>query len=117
LARGLVPVITLVAVWLTLQGGQAIVNLLLLGYSFVTQLFPALLASLGERPLATTAGAIAGILTGELTVIYLPLAGSSVSSLMPAAPQLVKDLNIGVVALAANVVVLVLVSLATRRRS
>jgi SSS family solute:Na+ symporter len=117
LARSLVPVITLVAVGLTLRGGAAIVNLLLLGYSLVTQLFPALLASLGQRPLATTAGAIAGIVTGELTVVYLSWSGSSVATLMPGAPQLVKDLNIGVVALAANVIVLTVVSLATRRAS
>jgi SSS family solute:Na+ symporter len=115
IARALVPIITLVAVWLTLQGGQAIVNLLLLGYSLVTQLFPALLASLGRRPLATAAGAIAGIATGELTVVYLSWSGSSISTLMPGAPQLVKDLNIGVVALLANVIVLTAVSLVTRR--
>jgi solute:Na+ symporter, SSS family len=39
-ARLLVPVVALVAVYFTLQGGQTIVALLLMGYSFVTQLFP-----------------------------------------------------------------------------
>jgi solute:Na+ symporter, SSS family len=115
LARGLVPAIALVAVWLTLRGGQAIVSLLLLGYSFVTQLFPALIASLGRRPLATKAGAVAGIVTGEVVVAYLSWSGSSVSTLAPGAPQFVKDLNVGVVALIANTVVLSAVSVATRR--
>ena len=41
-AKWLVPVVALVAVWFTLQGGQTIVALLLMGYSFVTQLFPSL---------------------------------------------------------------------------
>ena len=39
-AKLLVPVVALVAVYFTLTGGQTIVALLLMGYSFVTQLFP-----------------------------------------------------------------------------
>jgi len=42
----MVPVVTLVALYLTFQGGQAIVNLPLLGYAFVTQLFPSMTMSL-----------------------------------------------------------------------
>ena len=41
-ARMLVPVVALVAVIFTLRGGSTIVALLLMGYSFVTQLFPTL---------------------------------------------------------------------------
>jgi solute:Na+ symporter, SSS family len=115
LARSLVPVITLLAVVLTLRGGSAIVNLLLMGYNFVTQLFPGLVLSLGRRPLVSTAGAFSGIVAGELTVAYLSLSGSSVATLLPSAPQMVKDLNVGIVALVVNVAVLALVSLATRR--
>ena len=115
LARAVVPAIALLSVWLTLRGGQAIVSLLLLGYSFVTQLFPALLLSLGRRPLASAAGAFAGITAGEATVAYLSLSGASVASRLPWAPQMVKDLNVGIVALAVNIAVLAVVSLATRR--
>jgi len=43
------------------------------------------------------------------------LSGASVASRMPWAPQVVKDLNAGIVALAVNVAVLAVVSLATRR--
>src|SRR5204863_112290 len=49
-ARALVPVIALVAVYLTLRQDQAIVPLLLMGYSFVTQLFPAVVLSLRPVP-------------------------------------------------------------------
>ena len=38
----LVPVVALVSVLFTLRGGTTIVALLLMGYSFVTQPFPAL---------------------------------------------------------------------------
>ena len=117
IARGSVPVIALVAVYFTLHGGQAIVPLLLLGYNFVTQLFPALILSLPERPLATRAGAIAGILAGEATVTWSTLSGVSLAKVFPAWPSVVTDLNIGIVAMAVNVVVLVTVSALTRKSS
>ncbi|HEY5220344.1 MAG TPA: sodium:solute symporter [Gemmatimonadaceae bacterium] len=115
LARRLVPVIALACVALTLRGGEAIVPLLLMGYNLVTQLFPALLLSLGEQPLVSTAGAAAGIVAGELSVAYLSFTGASVSTLAPWAPQMIKDLNVGLVALAVNVVVLTLVAVTTRK--
>ena len=113
-ARACVPLVALVAVGLTLRGGTAIVPLLLMGYSLVTQLFPALILSLGTRPRATAAGAFAGILSGELTVAYLTVSGSTLSKLLPNAPQMVKDLNVGLVAMLVNVVVLAGVSILTR---
>ncbi|HEY8312004.1 MAG TPA: sodium:solute symporter family protein, partial [Gemmatimonadaceae bacterium] len=113
-ARSLVPVLTLVAVILTLRGGQTLVVLLLMGYNFVTQLFPALILSLGERQRVSAASAIAGIVAGELTVVFLTVTGASVATLLPGAPQMVKDLNVGFVALAVNAVVLTVVALATR---
>src|SRR6185312_12747871 len=61
-ARWLVPVVALAAVWFTLRGGTTIVALLLMGYSFVTQLFPSLVMSLRANNRLTRAGAMAGIL-------------------------------------------------------
>jgi len=113
-ARSLVPVLTLIAVILTLRGGQTLVVLLLMGYNFVTQLFPALILSLGERQRVSAASAIAGIVAGELTVVFLTVTSASVATLLPGAPQMVKDLNVGFVALAVNAVVLTVVALATR---
>lgn len=116
LAKSLVPVIALVAVFFTFRGGETLVMLLLMGYNFVTQLFPALVLSLGPAPLATRQGAFAGILAGELTVAALTLSGASVATLFPSWPSLVTDLNVGIVAMLVNVAVLAVVSLATRRR-
>jgi solute:Na+ symporter, SSS family len=113
-ARSLVPVLTLAAVILTLRGGETLVVLLLMGYNFVTQLFPALILSLGERRRVSAASAIAGIVAGELTVVVLTVTSASVATLLPGAPQIVKDLNVGFVALAVNAVVLTVVALATR---
>lgn len=46
LAGVFVPVVALVALWFSQQSGQGVVLLLLLGYSLVTQLFPAATLSL-----------------------------------------------------------------------
>ena len=48
-AKLVVPIVALVAIYFTLAGGQTIVALLLMGYSFVTQLFPALVLSLARN--------------------------------------------------------------------
>ena len=116
LARGLVPVVALVAVFFTLRGGDAIVPLLLLGYNLVTQLFPALILSLPETPLATRAGSMAGIITGVTTIAWTSLSGTTLAKLFPHWPSIVTDLNIGIVAMGANIVVLLAVSAVTRER-
>ena len=110
LAKLMVPVVALVAVGFTLNGGTTIVALLLMGYSFVTQLFPALLCSLVRPHIVTREGAIAGILAGVATVALVSLTHTTLGTLFPALPQAVQDLNIGIVALFVNVVVLFVVS-------
>lgn len=115
-ARAMVPVLALSALYLAIHGGQTIVVLLLMGYNVVTQLFPALVLSLGERPRISAAAAIAGIVAGEITVAVTTLTGASMATLAPTLPQVAKDLNIGVVALCVNVAVVLVITIATRRR-
>lgn len=114
LAKVLVPLVALVSVYFTLKGGNAIVTLLLMGYSLVTQMFPSLLFSLMRRNFVTKFGAAAGILSGVATVAYITVSKTTIGTLFPSLPQAAKDLNVGIVALIVNVVVLVIVSLATR---
>jgi SSS family solute:Na+ symporter len=85
-----------------------------MGYNFVTQLAPALFLSLGPRPLVTPAGAIAGIVAGEITVAVVSLSGTSLAKLFPNWPSVITDLNVGIVALLVNLAVLTAVTLATR---
>jgi solute:Na+ symporter, SSS family len=113
-ARILVPVIALVAVYFTLQGGQTIVALLLMGYAFVTQLFPALVCSLMARNPLTKQGAAAGILVGVAAVAYVTLTHSTFVSLLPFLPAKANDINVGFAALIVNVIASAAVSLATR---
>jgi len=113
-AKGLVPVISLISLYFTLNGGNTLVTLLLMGYSVVTQLFPALLFSLGRKPLVNKYGAFAGILCGELTVAYLTVFNITLANLFPSWPSVLKDMNIGVVALVLNLAVMFAVSFATK---
>ena len=113
-AKILVPVIMLIAVYFTLSGNSTIVTLLLVGYSFVTQFFPALIASLMPRNFVTREGAFAGIAVGVVAAAYLTFSKSSLGGLFPSWPQAMKDLNIGIVALILNMAALVLVSAVTK---
>ncbi|HEY4217138.1 MAG TPA: sodium:solute symporter [Gemmatimonadaceae bacterium] len=114
-ARAMVPVIALVSALMALHGGQAIVALLLMGYNFVTQLFPAVMLCLGERPKISAAAAFAGILAGELVVAAMTIAGASIATLAPSAPQFLKDMNVGIVALGVNIIVTAGAALAAPR--
>jgi len=116
LAKLLVPVVALVSVFFTLRGGTTIVALLLMGYAFVTQLFPTLIASLLPHNPVTREGAFAGIGVGVATVAVTTLTHTSVASLFPALPEELRDLNIGIVALLLNIIALGVVSALTRRR-
>jgi SSS family solute:Na+ symporter len=113
IAKLMVPVVALVAIYFTLQGGQTIVALLLMAYSFVTQLFPSLALSLGRTRWVTPEGAAAGIVCGVVTVAAISLTHATVGTLFPALPVAIQELNVGIVALAVNVLVLAVVSLGT----
>lgn len=115
LAKIVAPLLALVCVAFTLHGGETIVQLLLVSYAFVTQLFPALLTSLFARNPLTREGAAAGMVVGVGTVALITAGGYSLAGLFPFLPGALKDLNVGVVALGLNVAVALAVSLATRR--
>jgi SSS family solute:Na+ symporter len=89
------------------------VLLLLLGYSLVTQLFPALVFSLIPGSFVNKWGAGLGIGAGVATVAYVTVKQTTIGELLPFIPQAIADTNIGVVALLVNFVVLIAVSLAT----
>ena len=116
-AKLTVPLLALVCVWFTLNGGDTIVALLLMGYAFVTQLFPALILSLAPRNPATSEGAIAGIVAGVATVAVMSAYHLTLASLFPALPGVIADLNVGIVAMALNVAVLAGVSALTPARA
>jgi SSS family solute:Na+ symporter len=115
-AKIMVPVVTLIALYLTFRGGTAIVNLLLLGYAFVTQLFPSMVMSLLDRNPVTTWGAGSGMVVGTVVVAVLTLGNYTVGAVLPFLPAALHHLNVGVLGLLANLVVCAVVSAATRQR-
>ena len=115
LAKLLVPAIAGVALWFTFRGGASIVALLLMGYSFVTQLAPALLVSFLPRNPFSAAGAMAGIVAGVATVTWMTLGNVTFAGVLPGMPGWVQDLNIGFAALVVNLAVAALVSLVPGR--
>lgn len=116
-ARVLVPIIALVAVGFTLKGGETIVALLLMGYNFVTQLFPAVACSLAARRWVTKQGAFVGIIAGVAVVATTTLTHASVGQWFPFLPDSLKDVNIGFIALTLNLVVMTIVSALTQPRA
>ncbi len=88
-----------------------------MGYSFVTQLFPAVICSLLPHNRATKYGAFCGILAGVAVVTVTTTMHLSIGQLMPFLPDALKDVNIGFLALAVNVIVFAVVSAVTQPRS
>jgi SSS family solute:Na+ symporter len=110
-AKFLVPVISLIAVYFSLHGGNTLANLILMGYSLMTQLFPSLIFSLMKKNFVNKLGATAGIISGLATVTYITLSQTTIGTLFPYLPQAVKDLNVGIIALAVNFFFTITVSL------
>jgi SSS family solute:Na+ symporter len=115
-AKFLVPVIAAVGCYFAIAGSSTIVALLLMGFSFVTQLFPGVLFSLRERNPVTKEGVAAGIIAGVATVVYFTLMHETIGKLLPGLPDVLKTINVGVVALLVNMVVLGVVSAVTAGR-
>ncbi|WP_342165694.1 sodium:solute symporter [Methylobacterium sp. SD21] len=108
LSKAFVPVMALVCVGFTLSGGDTIVQLLLMGYNFVTQLFPCFLASLMRRNPLDKRAAAAGIVAGVAMVAATTIGGFSLARYPQLGP--LRDVNIGVLALVLNLVVTALVA-------
>lgn len=105
LSRGLVFVVTFAALVLAIVAKALIVVILLVAYDFIAQLLPAVVIGGLMWKGATKAGTIAGLATGWGLTIVLLLSGHGQ----------VWHMNSGFVALAANIVVFVLVSLVTKK--
>ncbi|MBM7588118.1 SSS family solute:Na+ symporter [Bacillus pakistanensis] len=109
-AKWFVPIVGLIAVWFTLYGTNTIASLIIIGSSLITQLTPSVFLSLSKKPYLTTQGSIAGIVVGIIIISYLTFTNTTIGSLFPSLPQVLKDINIGLIALMINVLVSLSVS-------
>ncbi|WP_144549296.1 sodium:solute symporter [Bacillus sp. X1(2014)] len=115
LTKRLVPVIALVTLFFTFNGGESILTLYLMSYSFMVQLFPALFFSLWKRNPVTVQGAIAGMIVGSIIVIYSTITEMSLATLFPSFPNVIKDLDLGLAVLMINIAVTLGVSVITKK--
>lgn len=113
-AKLLVIPVTAIAATFAIVGNSSIVGLLLLGYSYITQLFPALILSFfAPKYLAGKHGAFWGILTGTLVVTILTVTHDRIIDLLPFLPKQLADLNNGIAALTCNFLALIAVYVVT----
>jgi SSS family solute:Na+ symporter len=103
---------TVLSVTIALHDVKSIVALLITGYSMVTQVLPAFLASLLKNNPVKPRGAAAGMTTGLATVLLMYWTGGSPASLFPSAHWM-ADINPGLAALLLNVVMMFAVSALT----
>jgi SSS family solute:Na+ symporter len=103
LAKVLVIVITLIALYLAIYSATTLVNLLLLGYAGVTQFLPGVLFGLYWKRV-NKAGVFTGLVTGISVVAYLVLTKQDPF----------YGINAGFFALCVNFVVTIAVSLMTK---
>ncbi|WP_427126689.1 sodium:solute symporter family protein [Priestia megaterium] len=117
LAKSFVPIVALISVYFTLNGGTTLSTIILMGYSLMTQLFPSLLFSLKKNNFVTKQGAAWGIVAGIIVVAYITISGSTIGTLFPSLPQQMKDINVGFIALLVNFIVMWAVSMLTKKNS
>lgn len=108
IARYLILVLTAAALYLSIFHANLLVNLLLTGYSGVTQFFPLLVLGMFWKQSSKTA-AVCGLVVGEFLVFYLMLNKMDPFAFMGG------HFNAGFIALAANLAVFVIVSVLTKR--
>jgi len=100
LSRAMVLPITAAALLFALVLPRALVNLLLIGYDGVSQFFPGVVLGLFWKRV-TSVGVISGLLTGLALVVALVFGGHDP----------IFGINAGFVALVANVIITVVVSI------
>lgn len=115
LARWIVPAVVAFALLLVFRGGTTLVNLLLVGYTYIAQMLPALLGGLARRNPFEKWGAGAGIVAGVAVATASAFGGIGRAQLATVLPEGLAEVNIGVYALALNLVVAFGVSAAVRR--
>lgn len=116
-ARILVLPIAIGAAFFAIFDNTGIVGLLLLGYSYISQLFPALAFSFLSRRRVSSVAAFSGLAAGAIMVSLLSVTGKHAVTLLPFLPRELTGLNDGIAALVVNITVLLTVHAFTARTS
>ncbi len=117
IAKSVLPLFALLAVYFVLRGGATFVALALFASSLLTQLFPSFFFSLLPRRFGNKYAAVAGIFAGGAVLGAITLSGKGLAAWLPGWPLAVQSLNPGLVALAINLAVFLAVGTLTQNRA
>ncbi|MDY0393524.1 sodium:solute symporter [Virgibacillus halophilus] len=109
-AKSFVILISVVCAFLSMSDSNTLATLYLTSFSLITQMAPSLYLSLRKQNNINKYGSGIGMFIGVGIVIYVTFTDMTMAELFPALPSEIQDLNIGIIALVANVVVMYLVS-------
>ncbi|KXH83799.1 sodium:solute symporter [Sporosarcina sp. HYO08] len=110
----LIVVLSMIALYFTITGGEAMAMLNIMAYSLIVQLAPTLFFSLMKNNFITKEGAFAGIITGVIVVLFMTINGLGIGDLLPTAPQWIQDINASFIALIVNIVLMLVTSVVAR---
>jgi len=97
----------LIALVANSYGGETIVGLLIVGYGLVSQLFPVLVFSFCRNNPVSKLGAISGMLIGVMIMFISILTKVNFNDYLP---TVLNGLNVGIIALIANLIVTLIIS-------
>ncbi|MFS0783281.1 sodium:solute symporter family protein [Bacillus sp. 1P06AnD] len=117
ISKLLVICMSAVAVYFAVKGGEAMAVLNIMSYSLIIQMAPSLFFSFMKQNKMTKQGVIAGIMAGEATVLAMTLTGATLKQLLPGFPVWITDINSSFLALIMNVIIMMLISLFTQKKS
>lgn len=115
LSRALVPIMVIFAIFFALNETKLIGLIYIMAYSIIVQLFPALLFSLFKKNPVNKIGAFAGMIVGVLLVIASTITNTSMATLFPDAPSIIRDFDMGLIIMIINLIVTYVVGVATNK--
>lgn len=115
LSRSLVPILVIFAVFFALNESKLIGLIYIMVYSIIVQLFPALFFSLLKKNPISKNGAFAGMTVGVLLVIYSTVTETTLATLFPNLPNMIKDFDTGLLIMMINFVVTYVVGVSTKK--
>jgi SSS family solute:Na+ symporter len=114
-AKGFVVLLSIACAFFSMSGSDTLATLYLTSFSLITQMAPSLYLSLRKKNGITKYGSGFGMFVGVAIVIYVTFTKTTMAGLFPSLPSVIQDLNIGIIALFANIIVMFIVSFFTKK--
>lgn len=113
-SRLFIIILSLTALIFTIYGGTALALLNIMSFSLIAQLAPAFFLSFSHKNYINKYGAMTGIITGVLIVLYATIFNIKIATFFPTVSHTINDISTGAIALFINIVITIIVSLASK---